>query len=70
MLYTGDFVLRYYVGFSQIRSHMCMDVCTLAVSIAAVSGHPDYPCHLGHFLSGLSGSNPGILVYLTETHTL
>ena len=22
MLYTGDFVLRYYVGFSQIRSHM------------------------------------------------
>ena len=22
MLYTGDFVLRYYVGFSQIRSHI------------------------------------------------
>ena len=22
MLYTGDFVLRYYVGFSQIRSHL------------------------------------------------
>ena len=22
MLYKGDFVLRYYVGFSQIRSHM------------------------------------------------
>ena len=22
MLYTGDFVLHYYVGFSQIRSHM------------------------------------------------
>ena len=22
MLYTGDFVLRYYVGFLQIRSHM------------------------------------------------
>ena len=22
MLYTGDFVLRYYVRFSQIRSHM------------------------------------------------
>ena len=22
MLYTGDFVLRYYVRFSQIRSHI------------------------------------------------
>ena len=22
MLYTGDFVLRYYVWFSQIRSHL------------------------------------------------
>ena len=24
MLFTADFVLRYYVGFSQIRSHICL----------------------------------------------
>ena len=31
MLYTGDFVLRYYGGFSQIRSHMY--VCTFCIAM-------------------------------------
>ena len=37
MLYTGDFVLRYYVGFSQIRSQLCYKVCTNVVMSASVS---------------------------------
>ena len=27
MIYTGDFVLRYYVGFSQIRSQLKFQQC-------------------------------------------
>ena len=30
MLYTGEFVLRYYVGFSQIRSQLC-NICNCNV---------------------------------------
>ena len=47
MLYTGDFVLRYYVGFSQIRSHIGKTwisglVCKWSVfqnAVTIISGH-------------------------------
>ena len=32
---------------------------TLASSVATGSGHPDYPGHLGHFLSGSKWISPG-----------
>ena len=32
--------------------HMC-------ISVATGSGHPDYPGHLGHFLSGSKWISPG-----------
>ena len=31
MLYTEDFTMRHYVGFSQIGSHMC--ICTVHACI-------------------------------------
>ena len=34
MLYTEDFSMGHYVGFSQIRSHMCVCMCVcLCVSV-------------------------------------
>ena len=37
MLYTGDFALRYYVGFLQIRSHMHVDLYVyMCVSCIAI----------------------------------
>ena len=38
--------------------NVCMCEYTYT-SIATGSGHPNYPCHLGHFLSGSKWVLPG-----------
>ena len=41
MLYTGDFVLRYYVRFSQIRSHIAILVYYVHLLVVVI---PESKC--------------------------
>ena len=37
MLYTEDFTMRHYVGFSQIGSHMCLTTITVTSTWILIS---------------------------------
>ena len=46
MLYFGDFVLRYYVWFLQIRSHMLQIVSTvILLAIILVDDKEKFSCY-------------------------